>query len=69
MFELFWCSKWLRWGADQLYVIDLLLSKLLEGSSGRLLQRECQALKGLLLTIHAVLYCHLQGAASTHLIF
>lgn len=52
--------------AYQLYVVDAFLGKLLQGSFGRLLQRESETLKCLVLTLNADLCLHLQGAASKH---
>lgn len=50
--------------AHQLYVVDAFLGKLLQGSLGCLLQRESEALKCLVLILHADLRLHLQGATS-----
>lgn len=55
-----------RVSTHQLYVVDAFLGELLQGSFGRLLQWESEALKCLVLTLHADLCLHLQGAASTH---
>lgn len=52
--------------AHQLDVVDVFLGELLEGSLGRLLQREGQALKCLMLTLHTDLCLHLQVAASKY---
>lgn len=52
--------------AHQLNVIDVFMGKLLQGSSGRLLQWESDSLKCLVLAFHADLCRHLQGAAGTY---
>lgn len=51
--------------AHQLYVVDAFLGKLLHGSLGCFLQWESDSLEGLVLTLHADIGFHLQGAANT----
>lgn len=56
--------SWLH--THQLDVVDALVSELLQGSLGAVLQGEGQALQRLLLAVHADLRLHLQREAKPH---
>lgn len=56
----------MRFHPHQLYVVDALVSELLQGPLGALLQGEGKALQRLVLAVRTDLCLHLQEAAKPH---